>query len=160
PVDGRTDVYALGIILYQMLAGKVPFHAETPHGLMYQHLDARPPALRSIRPDLPPSLEPVLGKALAKRREDRYPSASDLVRDLEHALQSPQRLPEESRIDLPPARPGRTLDDDLHDQMLEDELMALAGTDEEADLQATLPPTAPQPTYEPPQVTIQSPVRV
>ncbi len=160
PVDGRTDVYALGIILYQMLAGKVPFHAETPHGLMYQHLDARPPALRSIRPELPPSLEPVLGKALAKRREDRYPSASDLVRDLEHALQSPQRLPEESRIDLPPARPGRTLDDDLHDQMLEDELMALAGTDEEADLQATLPPTAPQPTYEPPQVTIQSPVRV
>lgn len=158
PVDGRTDVYALGIILYQMLVGQVPFHAETPHGLMYQHLDAKPPAPRSVRPDLPPSLETVLGKALAKHRDNRYASASDLVRDLEHVFQSPQRLPEESRIDLPPARPARTLDDDIHDQMVEDELLAMAGEDEGADLEATLPPTAPQPTYDPPQPTIQSPV--
>ncbi len=160
PVDGRTDVYALGIILYQMLVGQVPFHAETPHGLMYQHLDAKPPAPRSVRPDLPPSLEPVLGKALAKHRDNRYASASDVVRDLEHVFQSPQRLPEESRIDLPPARPPRTLDDDLHDEMVEEELLAMAGEDEGADLEATLPPTAPQPSYDPPQPTIQSPVRV
>jgi hypothetical protein len=160
PVDRRTDVYAFGVILYQMLVGQVPFSAETPHGLMYQHLDARPPAPRSIRPELPPSVEPVLGKALAKNRDDRYPSASDLVHDLERAFQSPARLPEESRFDLPPVRPRRTLDDELHEQMAEDDLLALAGDDERADLQATLPPTAPQPAYEPPQVTIQSPVRI
>ena len=66
PVDGRTDIYAFGVILYQMLLGQVPFAAETPHGLMYQHLDQKPPAPHLVRPDVPINVEPVLAKALAK----------------------------------------------------------------------------------------------
>jgi serine/threonine protein kinase len=99
PVDGRTDVYALGVIVYQMLLGQVPFSAETPHSLMYLHLDAAPPPPHNINPDLPRSLEPVIANALAKSREDRYASALDVARDLEHALQAPSRLPEQTAID-------------------------------------------------------------
>jgi serine/threonine protein kinase len=89
PVDARTDIYALGVIVFQMLAGRVPFASETPHGLMYQHLDAPPPPLRAIRPDLPLAVEPVIRKALAKNRQDRPISAGELARDLENALRFP-----------------------------------------------------------------------
>jgi serine/threonine protein kinase len=99
PVDARTDIYALGVMIFQMLAGRVPFSSETPHGLMYQHLDAPPPPLRAIRPDLPLAVEPVLRKALAKHRQDRPASAGELAHDLETALRFPA---EAASTPLPP----------------------------------------------------------
>jgi serine/threonine protein kinase len=102
PVDARTDVYALGVLIYQMLAGRVPFISETPHGLMYQHLDAMPPPLRTFRSDLPLAVEPVIRKALAKRREDRYASAGELAHDLDSALRFPAQAVYEP---LPPRLP-------------------------------------------------------
>lgn len=143
PVDGRTDVYALGVIGYQMLTGQVPFAAETPHGLMYQHLDRQPPSPCALNPALPLAVDPVIRKALAKQRDDRYASAGDLAHDLEIALLSPIRMPEQTAFDaLPlPLRP-RPAPDDPDLQRAEEELMA-HGDDEPSGTLVAQPPAAP-----------------
>jgi len=84
--DWRSDLYALGIILYQMLTGHPPFAGSTPEAVMLKHVMDPPPSLRAARPDLPAALESVLAKALAKQPEDRYQRASDLLSDFRAAL--------------------------------------------------------------------------
>ncbi|MBN2306349.1 MAG: serine/threonine protein kinase, partial [Anaerolineae bacterium] len=79
PVDGRTDVYALGVMLYEMVIGHVPFESETPFTLMYKHLHDTPPSPRELLPDLPENVEDVILKALAKSPDDRYQSAGELA---------------------------------------------------------------------------------
>jgi len=78
-VDGRTDVYALGCVLYQCLTGSVPFERDSQVSVMHAHLQDAPAPLRSRRPDLPEELDVVLAKALAKRRDERYASCTDLI---------------------------------------------------------------------------------
>ncbi|HFD38271.1 MAG TPA: serine/threonine-protein kinase, partial [Anaerolineae bacterium] len=73
--DGRTDIYALGIVLYEMLAGLVPFSAPTPVATLYKHVNEPPPPLRQVNVRVPPWLEAAVNKALAKRPEDRYQRA-------------------------------------------------------------------------------------
>ncbi len=74
PVDGRTDCYALGCVLYECLSGKAPFRRATEAETLWAHMQEEPPALRGQ-----PKLDPVLGKALAKDREDRYGSCAELI---------------------------------------------------------------------------------
>ncbi|MBV8631769.1 MAG: protein kinase [Silvibacterium sp.] len=84
-LDGRTDLYALGGMLYEMLAGRTPFSAVNPEGWMYQHLQGVPEPLSSLRPDLPrdcPELEPIVMRLLARDREQRFPSAAALLEAL------------------------------------------------------------------------------
>lgn len=84
-LDGRADIYSLGIILYQMLAGEVPFKGETPTDVMLKHAEEIPAALNTFRKDVPPSLEAAVQKALAKNPDERYQTAEEFIAELDKA---------------------------------------------------------------------------
>jgi eukaryotic-like serine/threonine-protein kinase len=84
-VDGRADIYALGIVLYELVTGKVPFDVKTLTEALRAHTQEPPPPPRAIAPDLPSQIETIILKALAKAPGDRYPKASDMVTELHAA---------------------------------------------------------------------------
>lgn len=81
-LDGRSDIYSLGCILYEMLSGKVPFEASTPMGQVVKHLTTPIPNILEVRPDLPRSIQEVMSRALAKRKYSRYSKAIELAHSL------------------------------------------------------------------------------
>jgi hypothetical protein len=81
-VDGRTDQYALGCVLYECLSGKPPFEAQTETSVIHAHLVEPPPKLTDSRPDLPSGLNDVVSTAMAKSKDDRFSSCADLTRAL------------------------------------------------------------------------------
>lgn len=83
--DGRGDIYSLGVILYEMLAGSVPFTGETAGEVMLRQIDEPPPPLSSFRQDLPAWIEPVILKAMAKDPDARYQFVDQFVTDLSSA---------------------------------------------------------------------------
>lgn len=85
-LDGRSDVYAFAIILFEMLTGRAPYVAETPIGLVAQHLFDPVPQIRTLKPDLPIVTQGVIERGMAKDRDERYQTASELVDELEAAL--------------------------------------------------------------------------
>ena len=87
-LDVRTDVYSLGVMMYELLVGRVPYQADTPYAVIHDHIYAPLPLPRSIKPDFPEALERVLLKALAKERDDRYASVADLMAAFESAAQA------------------------------------------------------------------------
>ena len=86
PIDARVDVYSLGGVIYHCLAGQPPYIRETQAAVINAHVADRPPALSGIRPDLPPALDGVVATAMAKVKEVRYSSASELASAFRSAL--------------------------------------------------------------------------
>src|SRR6266487_5048469 len=80
-IDFRSDIYSLGIILYELLTGTVPYSGPTPFAVMAKKLSEPVPSIRNIRPDLSPAIETVIMKALARNPADRYQTATMLAAD-------------------------------------------------------------------------------
>jgi hypothetical protein len=85
PLDGRADLYALGIVLYEMLTGRVPFSTNTPAATLYKQVHESPPPVRQLNTLVPAWLEQVVDRALAKRPEDRYQQGRDMAAALRRA---------------------------------------------------------------------------
>ncbi|GAB4453148.1 MAG: hypothetical protein Kow0031_35440 [Anaerolineae bacterium] len=85
-VDARTDLYALGVMVYQMLTGQMPFTGDTPHRIMYGHLSETPPPPEKLNPTLSPAVGRVLLKMLSKAPAQRYQTAAEFCADLRRAL--------------------------------------------------------------------------
>ena len=108
-VGPAADIYALGIVAYQMLSGQVPFRGTTPHAILYQQIHELPPPLRSVRSGLPPAVDSVLNAALAKEPRARYFSAGQFAQALATTVAggAPVPPPPPAKRTAPaPARPG------------------------------------------------------
>src|SRR5687767_13632123 len=81
-VDHRSDIYSLGIVLYELISGHVPFEAETNWGIIFKHINERPPPI----PGIPPLVQTVINRALAKDPDDRYQIARKLAADYMEAI--------------------------------------------------------------------------
>lgn len=86
PLDGRADIYSLGIMMYEMVTGAPPFVADTPLSVMMKHLQEPPPNLNTTHPQIPAPYSSIVEKALAKSPADRFRSAADMGAAIEDAL--------------------------------------------------------------------------
>jgi WD40 repeat protein len=98
-MDARSDVYALGVVVYQMCTGREPFSATSPIVVLRLHVDEPPPPPQELNPRLSPEVVRVLSKALAKDRDARYQTAGEMAQALREAVEAP--------VTVQPARPER-----------------------------------------------------
>jgi serine/threonine protein kinase len=96
-IDYRADIYELGVVLFQMLSGRVPFTGTTPYATLIRHVQEPLPLLHELKPEIPEAVDAVIQKATAKQRENRYTTARAMAQALHDALTQPERL-----IALPP----------------------------------------------------------
>jgi serine/threonine-protein kinase len=104
-VDGRTDIYSLGCVLFECLAGTTPFRRETEVAVLWAHMRDEPPPVTELRPELPGAVDLVLARAVAKDPAHRYASARELVDELRAALEGvPDALTRVERAAAPETR--------------------------------------------------------
>ncbi|MBR3753068.1 MAG: Stk1 family PASTA domain-containing Ser/Thr kinase [Ruminiclostridium sp.] len=91
-IDARADIYSAGVVLYEMLTGRLPFEGDTPVAVAIQHINATPLSPRELNPDIPVGLEEITMKAMASRIDQRYVNAGAMLRDLEDFRKNPQLI--------------------------------------------------------------------
>ncbi len=106
-IDQRSDVFSLGVMLYEMLAGQAPFAGENINAIMYQTLNTVPPPPSTLNPAVPEMLDFIVAKALAKNVDDRYPDASEFAMDLRACRDTMPRSRDRVGVVNPPP-PSRT----------------------------------------------------
>jgi Tol biopolymer transport system component/predicted Ser/Thr protein kinase len=89
-IDHRSDIYSLGVMLYEMVTGRVPYEAETPMAVVIKHITAPLPLPSSVKPDVPPQVERVILKAMAKDPDDRFQTVGEMVTALDAAVRVAQ----------------------------------------------------------------------
>jgi serine/threonine-protein kinase len=113
PVDSRVDLYALGCVLYQCLTGTVPFPREETAALMWAHVHDEPPPVTALRPDLPPQIDYIVAKAMAKEPESRYATCRELTLALRAVTTDPAAIDPAASEHSAKASPARPLDGPL-----------------------------------------------
>jgi serine/threonine protein kinase len=105
-LDGRTDVYSLGVIFYEMLAGALPYRAETPMGLAMMHVLEPVPSILARKPDVPPGADAIIRRAMAKEREDRYPTPTALAAAVGRLAEAERAAAAVAALQSPPEPPA------------------------------------------------------
>jgi serine/threonine-protein kinase len=150
-LDGRSDIYALGVILFQMLTGNTPYDADTPARMMMKHVMDPVPEILSVRPDLPPACNDIINKAMAKERDSRFSTATDLSSALtavtQHGLEPPSMVKLEEELGEMKA--------ELLDEVPPPPATAVRATAVPLDTATTTPEVPPPP---PPPATTAGPV--
>ena len=100
-IDNRSDLYSLGVVMYEMLAGRLPFEGDTPLAVAMQHVNSAPPPPSSYVPSIPKTLEDIVMKAMAPQPAGRYHSATEMIRDMENFCNNPHY-----KIDVAPRNYG------------------------------------------------------
>ncbi len=111
PIDGRSDLYAMGVILFQLLTGRLPFEADSPTQVVMMHMTIPVPDPRQVAPErsIPEPLVLVVNKALAKDAKKRYQDAIEFADALKSALAVAESVPPEQRFSVPPPSMGGPL---------------------------------------------------
>jgi len=106
-IDGRSDIYGLAVILFELLTGQQPYHGDTPMSVVVKHITDPIPHILQVKPDLPPAIEAVIEKAMAKDREERFSTVKALTEALDAVVRS--ETPDLGNIDKTLAASSRTV---------------------------------------------------
>lgn len=136
-VDSRTDIFSLGVVMYEMIAGRSPFQGASTADVLVSILEKEPPPLASLITNIPAELERIVAKALAKNREQRYQSAQELVVDLKKLRQRQEIEAELGRYVEPETKPVTAIHSRITEQLKLTTGAELAATTDAEDKQAT-----------------------
>jgi serine/threonine-protein kinase len=106
-VDEQTDIYSLGVVLYELLTGKVPFAGENFVAVAMRHINEPPPLVRAVRPDVPPRVDAAIERAMAKRAADRFPGMNAFGAELEACLDDLRTGTDWTQVIPAPSTPRR-----------------------------------------------------
>jgi branched-chain amino acid transport system substrate-binding protein len=104
-LDRRSDVYSLGVVVFELLTGDLPYHAREPIGMLMAHANEAVPDIRKLRPDLPSGSGDFIQRAMAKKPEERYKTTGELAHELSHIAETQPHLP----LPNPPIKPAMTV---------------------------------------------------